>query len=229
MSVQMALDELLFEGQIQKPQPPVLRFYLSSGPWISAGCSYRDANDLAKSALVRAHPEVPVCRRVTGGGCVRHGEDLIFSLIARYESERDPLGSVRTSYRKIHEGVRIALENFGVMAGFYSEQDLLPRGSDCFRFPVASDLYEQGRKIAGGAQKRSRSVLLHHESIQLNRRGLEREALSRVVADGVLRVLGWEGEPGVLDIDLYFKSLRMAANTRFTPRGCETGEKVRRQ
>jgi lipoate-protein ligase A len=84
MPLQMALDEILFESQKKISQVPTLRFYVSSAPWISVGCSFRDSAALLKSDLVLKNPHLPICRRVTGGGCVLHSKDLIFSLAARY-------------------------------------------------------------------------------------------------------------------------------------------------
>ena len=48
MPLQMALDEQLFLSQKIDPQSPVLRFYVSSSPWISVGYSFREEADLAK-------------------------------------------------------------------------------------------------------------------------------------------------------------------------------------
>lgn len=167
MPFQMALDEILFEKQKQKKLDPVLRFYVSSEPWLSVGYSFRDAAGLSKCDLIHANPLVPICRRLTGGGCVLHGKDLMFSLVAKAEWDSIHLGSVQTSYGKIHESVRIAFETCGLNLEFYKASDELPRGNDCFHFPVASDLAWKGQKIAGGAQKRSQGVLLHQESLQV--------------------------------------------------------------
>jgi len=209
MPLQMALDELLFEDQIRSPQAPALRFYSASAPWISAGCSFRRAEDLANSSLVLENPRVPVCRRLTGGGCVLHGSDLIFALIARYGPENDPLNSVRTSYGKIHEGVKIALRNLGAAPDFYTPQDPLPKGKDCFRFPVESDLSWKGRKIAGGAQKRSRGVLLHQESIQMPGRS-GHDALIVAILGGLAEVFGITVRKAVMDPELVFQAERKA-------------------
>jgi len=210
MPFQMALDELLFEMQIQESLLPVLRFYSTSDPWISAGYSFRQANDLNTSSLVLENPKIPICRRVTGGGCVLHGKDLIFSLIARYDHESGPLNSVRTSYGMLHEGVKIALKNFGLELEFYSSQRALPKGKDCFRYPVASDLAWKGHKIAGGAQKRSRGVLLHQESIQ-KPKCVERDALGRAVCEGLAAVMGITIRTEDLDPELLFQAERKAS------------------
>lgn len=96
---------------------------------------------------------------------MRHGSDLIFSLIAR-KSDHESFTSVRISYLKIHEAVKSAFEALGRSPRMYRCDEELPRGEDCFRFPIATDLSLNGRKVAGGSQKRSSGFLLHQESIQ---------------------------------------------------------------
>ncbi|MBI3306676.1 MAG: lipoate--protein ligase family protein [Candidatus Omnitrophica bacterium] len=153
MPFQMAFDEILFRQRETETGPPILRFYFSSEPWISVGFSYRDT------------PSSPTVRRITGGGLVRHGSDLIFSLIAR-KSDDESFKSVRVSYWKIHEAVKAGLEAIGNLPRFYRCDENLPRGQDCFRYPIATDLAVGPDKAAGGAQKRSAGALLHQESIQ---------------------------------------------------------------
>jgi len=214
MPLQMALDEFLFASQKKVPQSPSLRFYVSSVPWISAGYSFRDLAALSKSGLITKNSQVPVCRRVTGGGCVLHGRDLIFSLVARMSTDPERLGAVQSSYAKIHEGVRIALQGCGLDSKFYSSQDILPKGSDCFDFPVESDLSWKGKKIAGGAQKRSEGILLHHESV-LVPPGIETKQLMRRVCRGMEQVFGIAVLDAVLDPEVYFQAEKSSKNTLF--------------
>ena len=209
MPLQMALDELLFESKKKDAQSPILRFYVSSAPWISAGCSFRDSAALSKSALILENPQVPVCRRVTGGGCVLHGQDLIFSLTARVQADPERLGSVRTSYAKIHESVKMGLRLCGLDPKFYCCEDEMPKGSDCFDFPVESDLSWKGKKIAGGAQKRSEGVLLHHESISIPT-GVERGDLIAGIKQGFETVFGLSIQNADLDPEMYFQAERKA-------------------
>ena len=209
MSLQMAIDELLFEFQKKEAQAPILRFYISSAPWISVGWSFRDSAALSKSDLILKNSQVPVCRRVTGGGCVFHGWDLIFSLTARGQSDSERLGSVRTSYAKIHEGVKLGLQFCGLAPKFYSSKEELPKGNDCFDFPVESDLSWKGKKIAGGAQKRSEDVLLHHESISIPT-GVERGDLIAGIKQGFETVFGLSIQSADLDPEMYFQAERKA-------------------
>lgn len=233
MPLQMALDEQLFLAHKKDPQAPVLRFYFASSPSISVGYSFRGEADLAKSGLISSYPDLPTCRRLTGGGCVLHGRDLIFSLVARY-AERDspsdafkgtvpfsnkgtgtilkeqkwsqsPLGSVRTSYAKLHESVRLGLKSCGLDPKFYAGEEDLPKGNDCFDFPVESDLSWKGKKIAGGAQKRSEGVLLHHESITMPG-NVERDVLIRAVCEGLAQVFGVSILKADLDPNIYFQA-----------------------
>lgn len=206
MPLQMALDELLFQSQKTKAQAPTLRFYVSSAPWISAGYSFRDAEALSKSELILKNLQVPVCRRVTGGGCVLHGRDLIFSLCARADLDPEKLGAIRTCYGKIHESVKMGLQLCGLDPKFYGGDDL-PKGNDCFDFPVESDLSWKGKKIAGGAQKRSEGVLLHHESVLISP-GVERENLIRAVRKGLEQVFGVAIQNVDMDPELYFQAIK---------------------
>lgn len=172
MPFQMALDEVLFRKMEKDPsakQTPVLRFFFSSEPWMTTGYFYEDAARAGRSDGIPAGKigggKIPVCRRLTGGGQVLHGKDLIFSVISG-KKEDESFGSVEASYRKIHEAVKQALESAGVRPGFYKAGNY-PKGAECFVFPIESDLELAGRKIAGGSQKRSSGTLLHHESVQL--------------------------------------------------------------
>jgi lipoate-protein ligase A len=209
MPLQMVLDELLFESQKRETQAPTLRFYISAGPWISVGCSFRDPTALSKSGLILKNPQVPVCRRITGGGCVLHGQDLIFSLIARYDGNLSPLSFVSASYGKIHEGVKRGLELCGLDPKFYGPEDAVSQGSDCFDFPVESDLSWKKKKIAGGAQKRSGGVLLHQESILIPP-GVEREDLIRAIRKGLETVFEMTVRDTDLDPEIFFEAERKA-------------------
>ncbi|MBI3314256.1 MAG: hypothetical protein HYZ83_08485 [Candidatus Omnitrophica bacterium] len=161
MPFQMALDEILFRRmENQTESSPVLRFYFSSEPWVTVGFSHRNGTQKGPG------PSVPgFCRRITGGGLVRHGRDLIFSLLAK-KSDDESFKSVRISYWKIHEAVKAGLEGVGKLPRFYRCDENLPKGQDCFQFPIATDLAVGEQKAAGGAQKRSAGTLLHQESVQ---------------------------------------------------------------
>jgi lipoate-protein ligase A len=70
---------------------------------------------------------------------------------------------------------------------------------------VESDLMWKGKKVAGGAQKRSDGVLLHHESIQLPPH-VGREALIGAVQRGMEQVLRVSIRSEDLDPEIYFQA-----------------------
>lgn len=184
MSFQLALDEVLFrhleiqnktlsenQDKTWESLKPILRVYFSSEPWITLGYF---------SEISADSTGIPVCRRLTGGGKVLHGKDLIFSLIA-HKSASPSFRSVEESYLKIHDAVRGAFESLGQKADFFDANQDLPKGGDCFTHPISSDLKLGGKKVAGGAQKRSAGILLHQESIQIP------DGLNPNVLDAALR------------------------------------------
>lgn len=176
MPYQMALDEALLKKFIDQPRLPQFRFFYASSPWVTVGFSFKDP--------MTSHPNV--CRRITGGGRVVHGNDLIFSLIAG-KGDDESFKSVRISYWKIHEAVKIGFELLNLKLDFYRCDQDLPSGPECFNFPIATDLSYQGRKIAGGAQKRSRGAFLHQESVQIPK-GIDEPQLEKALLQGFQKV-----------------------------------------
>ena len=151
---QMALDEALLETCAL----PTLRIYRWDGPAVSFGYS----QSLAEAR--RAFPVLPPVRRWTGGGLVEHGRDWTFSLIV---PAGEPFASVRPaeSYRQIHAAVADAL---GGDSHLKNESPARPSlGGACFVQPVRDDVLAiDGRKVCGGAQRRTRKGLLHQGSVQ---------------------------------------------------------------
>ena len=204
MPFQMALDEVLFSrcgknGRKRESNetPPLLRFYVSSEPWITVGYSSAkaigDSTTGAIPTVLKVQPpwgrnrflsptglaSPRVCSRITGGGEVLHDEDLIFSLIA-HKNHDESFKSVRMSYWKIHEAVKEAFWLLGIEPRFFRCDEKLPRGKTCFEFPIATDLALGDEKIAGGAQKRSSGWFLHQESIKIPK-GIDRDDLMAAI------------------------------------------------
>jgi lipoyl(octanoyl) transferase len=157
---QMACDEAMLQGTTD----PVLRIFRWTRPWVSAGYFV----PWAEAAAVR--PDLPVCRRWTGGGVVVHEGDLTFSLVV---PRGEPWACLRPaeSYQHLHEALAGALRNLGVEAGLSEEEE--PAARECFARPVRHDILNAGKKIAGGAQRRTKAGLLHQGSIQVASLGAE--------------------------------------------------------
>ena len=159
--VNMALDEVLLNGSPNGP--PLLRFYR----WASSAVSFGYFEPVAAARRFARGREV--VRRMTGGGLVEHGEDLTFTLIVPRPAPFVNLRSNET-YQQIHAALALVLDQGGLRVDFHLES-VLPApttdGNACFQRPVRHDLTAGGRKIAGGAQRRTRAGLLHQGSVLL--------------------------------------------------------------
>jgi lipoate-protein ligase A len=150
---QMACDEAL----VQTAEVAVLRIFRWSGPWISLGyfTPWHEAST--------ARPDLPVCRRWTGGGVVVHENDFTFALAAPRSEDWARLRP-EESYRVVHAALTGALREVGLAATMFGGE--ARGGAACFAGPVRYDVIDGARKIAGGAQRRTKRGLLHQGSIQ---------------------------------------------------------------
>jgi lipoate-protein ligase A len=155
----MALDDALLRLASRESQPkPVLRFYGWIEPAATFGYSQKHA------WVERATPLRPLIRRPTGGGVVPHDRDWTYSVVIPpchwwYNLK------ARESYRQVHVWVREGLVTLGVVAELAAMASVAPPG-ECFARFEQSDVLRQGRKIAGAAQRRTRSGLLIQGSVQ---------------------------------------------------------------
>jgi len=154
----MSADYLLLEHY---PRPERIRFrpFGWSGPAYTFGVSQPWAKYRAQ---VPAH--YPLVRRCTGGGLVSHLDDWTFALVI---PAGHPLyaADAMASYAAVHEALATALQAQGQPVKLASP----PSGERPFQSPDAcaqraepNDLVrsDDGRKVAGAAQKRTRSGLL---------------------------------------------------------------------
>src|SRR6266513_6527882 len=150
----MAIDEVL----LTTARPAILRFYRWNTPSVSFGYFVRfaEAREIAGNR--------DVVRRWTGGGIVPHGEDLTYSIMIGAQDGTFALPS-NVIYQRVHSTLGNALRENGVVAVLTKTK--APKISDaCFANPVVSDVIKSGRKLAGAAQRKTRSGLLHQGSIQ---------------------------------------------------------------
>jgi len=153
----MALDEALMEFAPQLGQP-TLRFYGWTQPAASFGYFQHHA-EIGRTTKLR-----PLVRRPTGGGLVPHDADWTYSLAFPTTHEWYALSAVE-SYQRVHEWVRDSFTKLGVAT------ELAPccrksAPGQCFVGHEKSDVLWQGRKIAGAAQRRTKTGLLIQGSVQ---------------------------------------------------------------
>ena len=135
-----------------------MRFYGWTEPAASFGYSQHFA-ELERVTTLR-----PLIRRPTGGGLVPHDSDWTYSLVFPPNHSWYALKAVE-SYERVHLWIRDAFQKIGVTT------ELSPCckkeiPGQCFVGAEKSDVLWHGRKIAGAAQRRTKTGLLIQGSVQ---------------------------------------------------------------
>ena len=153
-ALNMGIDEALLETA----GTPSIRFYKWDHPALSFGYFGKFSDVMSYSA------ERDLVRRWTGGGIVLHGDDLTYSIVLP-ATDRAFSESSTSIYETIHKALRAALAANGQSAEL--AMNGAPKISEsCFANPVRADVFLNGNKIAGAAQRRTRRGLLQQGSIQ---------------------------------------------------------------
>ena len=188
----MALDEALME-LAPTLAAPVLRCYGWTEPAATFGYFQR-YSEIERLTRLR-----PLLRRPTGGGLVPHNADWTYSLAFPVGHEWHSV-SAQESYRRVHDWLRRAFAELGVLTELAPCSR--PGTGQCFIGYEQSDLLWHGRKIAGAAQRRTKTALLIQGSVQPPLASLRRadwQAALRSVA-GQLWAVEWRElvlpEPG---------------------------------
>ncbi|HTS17427.1 MAG TPA: hypothetical protein VMP11_07635 [Verrucomicrobiae bacterium] len=149
----MAQDEALLQT-VEKRGRPLLRVYSWEKPSVSFGYFLK-----FPTALAENHD---VVRRPTGGGVVYHVSDTTYTVVV---PPGHALYTMKTAdaYCALHRAVAAAFESRPSLHGAPVQS---PHGQyECFQKPVQGDVMADGRKLAGGAQRRTKSGMLHQGSI----------------------------------------------------------------
>lgn len=174
----------------------------------------------ARSDFADLPPEVPVVRRLTGGGAIFHGDEVTYALALPADALP---ADVEESYALLHDAVVSALADVGVDATRLrhgTAPGARAKSRWCFFEPGRHDIVDaQGRKLVGSAQRRVQTPhgprVLHHGSIVLRRPATTpfvaavedqapvscARALSDRLAARIAAVLGMEMRPDTLDAD----------------------------
>jgi lipoate-protein ligase A len=149
----MALDEALLHTAAKRGRP-LLRVYAWEKPSVSFGYFQR-----FPAPLANAYDAV---RRPTGGGVVYHVDDTTYTVVV---PPVHALYAMKTAdaYCSLHKAVAAA---FASRPTLHEASLRSPKGQyECFQKPVYGDVVADGRKLAGGAQRRTKAGLLHQGSI----------------------------------------------------------------
>lgn len=201
----MAADEAMLEGA--ESGLALTRVYAWSSPTLSLGYFQPFSAAMEDGRF----GDVPIVRRMTGGGAIWHDRELTYSVAL---PRTHPLATRSIgAYADVHEAVAAALQAEGFPARRRGETrpDGPARPFLCFSDRDSNDLVLDGAKVLGSAQRRRRGALLQHGSLLLQgsprapeHPGLEERGGRQIAADSwadrlaeiVTRALGLEPVPG---------------------------------
>lgn len=143
----LALDEALLQDLEENESHPVLRFWESDRYFVVLGRSSRLSDDVHVDAC--RQDSVPILRRASGGGTVLQGPGcLSYAVVVPIQLHAD-LQDIRRTNSFVLQRMASALA----------------RWQPAIDVQGISDLAIQGWKIAGSAQRRTRTALLFHGTI----------------------------------------------------------------
>lgn len=163
--VNMAKDEAIFQFLLNGNSFSTLRFYLWKPHAISIG-RYQNIEEINLKKCEEL--KIDYTRRLTGGGCVLHSNELTYSFITT--DEKFLSFSILDSYQIINKVLIKALDQLGIKSDLNDKKpDISEIKNFCFLSPSLYDILVQGKKIIGSAQKRTKKIFFQHGSILLNR------------------------------------------------------------
>jgi lipoate-protein ligase A len=166
----MARDEAILQAVSNGQAPPTLRFYRWSPPTISLGYFQRYSD---YTALAPPAGQLPVVRRLTGGGAILHDLELTYSLTLPLDHPLNHGCGPGGLYDVVHIAFAGLLAESGIQVarGATDPAGASHRGPFfCFERHGRHDLLLDGRKLMGSAQRRTRSAVLQHGSLILDSR-----------------------------------------------------------
>ncbi|MBI5178390.1 MAG: hypothetical protein HZA04_03935 [Nitrospinae bacterium] len=157
----MALDETLFTEALSSPYAATLRLYSWSPHAISLG--RRQKLDAVNVDACRKMG-IDVVKRPGGGAAVYHNEEITYCFVCRLD--KIPLPGVG-AWRNIFSTF---LETLGVAPDGASPRTIGSlSGNACFACAAEDEPTIGGKKFAGSARRKSKTVFMQHGSILLKR------------------------------------------------------------
>jgi len=208
----MAMDEAILFGIINKNTPPTIRLYDWDPPTVSFGY-HQKINEHILPEKVKEYG-FGLVRRPTGGRAVLHYDEVTYAVISRTDGIL--AGSVLESYQKIGEVLLATLHEIGIDA---TMQNSMPSGQEqrtwvnpCFTSASKYEINYKGKKIIGSAQIRKGNALLQHGSILLNhnqelmaeliptKSDKEKETIKKILSKKTIAINNIIEEPVLFDV-----------------------------
>ena len=168
----MARDEALLAAG-----SPVVRLYGWRPAAVSLG---RSQGPEAIDAALAAQWGIDVVPRSTGGGAILHNEDEVtYSVVLPLDHPGLPR-DIPGSFRYLSRGVALALQRLGVPATFETGDG--GKEALCYLRRQGTHVMVAGRKISGGAQRRTGTHVLQHGTVLVTRDVERMAALFRAPA-----------------------------------------------
>lgn len=158
---------------------PILHFY----NWEKPSATYGYFTDPIQFLNLKGLEDngIELARRPTGGGILFHLTDIAFAFLLPANHPRYSINTLE-NYEVVNGVILNALQKkMGKGAFLMEEGRALDKASQhfCMAKPTRYDLIIDGRKVAGGAQRRIQGGYLHQGSIHL-------KALPQPILDAVL-------------------------------------------
>ncbi|MCX7872196.1 MAG: hypothetical protein N2487_02805 [Verrucomicrobiae bacterium] len=153
----MAIDTVLLENA-QTIARPLIRLYGWKTPAATFGF-FQKQEEIEKITPIR-----PLVRRPTGGGLVPHINDFTYTIVIPKTHNWYQLKATE-SYKRVHTWLMKTLELLSVPTEL-APQTVRPIRGQCFVGHEQYDILQNGQKIAGAAQRRTKTGLLIQGSVQ---------------------------------------------------------------
>ena len=172
----MAIDEALLREYDSKSSLPVFRLYTWHSPAITVGKFQKIHRVLNLNKCLSNN--IPLIRRITGGGIFYHHHELTYSLVCSRNHIQSLCDSIEQSYRRICDFLILFYNKMNITAQFAiddmtvypsQEQKSYNAGTLCYSRLEKYDIVIKGKKVGGNAQKRKRHIIFQHGSIPVKK------------------------------------------------------------
>lgn len=162
---------------------PTLRLYGWAPEAVSLGNSQTPAE--IDVAAVREW-NLDVVQRGTGGGGILHGaSEVTYAIVVPIEHAELPR-DLPGSFAYLGHGVLLALRALGLAAEIESMPDRT-RDALCYVRQQGTNIVVGGKKISGGAQRRTRTAVLQHGTVIVDRDEARLARVFRADPDTIMR------------------------------------------